>query len=187
MPCSGKTLQGVPKAGVQFVCTGFLPAREWQRLFFEKRFITYRDIFGDYADSPSYCGYPSYAVPNSLGSLNQPIAIRRTPLQTIEEISYVDPDGDTIIMDSADYYIVNKDAWSLVFPTTEWPAIKEIQQGITITFTAGYLALPPNLKIALLDHCANAYMNRGDCGCDCKSAPKMTQGAYAAMRIVDIV
>lgn len=158
-----------------------------KRLFFEKRFITYRDVFGDYADNPNYSGYPAYAVPNQLGGLNQPISIRRTPLQAIEEISYVDPDGNTVTMDEADYYIVQKDAYSLIFPTTEWAQIKEIQQGIKITFTAGYTTLPPNLKIALLDHCANAFMNRGDCGCECKSAPSSVQGAYAAMRIVDIV
>ena len=158
-----------------------------KRLFFEKRFITYRDVFGDYGDSPDYGYYPAYALPNNSGTLNQPIVIRRSPLQTVEEISYVDTDGATIVMDEADYYIVQKDAYSMIFPTTSWPQIKPIQQGIKITFTAGYTTLPPNLKIALLDHCANAFMNRGDCGCECKKAPSSVQGAYAAMRIVDIV
>lgn len=155
-----------------------------KRTFYNKRFITYRDVFGDNGENPNYFGNPNYFA-QPCGQNNTPICIRRTPLNTIEEITYLDVDGVWQVMDSADYRIVVSNDFSLIAPTTYWPQSKNIQQAIKITFTAGYLVLPANLYEALLVHTANAYMNRGDCGCECKNAPSESQAAYRQMRILD--
>ena len=156
-----------------------------KRLFYPKQYKTFRDVFGDYGDSPAYAGYPAYTVSNTNNI--QPISIRRTPLNTVQQITYYDADNVLQTLLPTDYYITPKDAYSLIYPTVNWAETIVRQQAIEIIFVAGYTTLPPNLKLALLEHCANAYMNRGDCGCECKSAPSSVQGAYRAMMIVDIV
>ncbi len=129
-----------------------------------KDYTTYRDVFGDYAENPNYRGYPAYS--GCSGQSIIPIVIRKSPLISITEISYL-VDGEFVVIDSSKYRIVFKTSYSEIIPTTNnsWPTPANTQQAIKIKFKAGMgepKDIPSDIKEALLQSCADMYVNRGD-------------------------
>lgn len=169
-----------------------------KREFITKSFQTYRDIFGDEGENPAYEGYlaSNYAL-----SLCLPFTLRRSKLQAITSIKYYSG-GIQVTLDPASYYIVHKEAFSMVASVNNapWPLVDDRMQAVEIIFTAGYGAsadaVPAAIKGALLAHANQVYANRGDCdiesgagaaACSCSLAPSSAKSVYNQYRIIDFV
>ena len=143
--------------------------------FITKDYITYRDIFGDFGEKPLSVGYPA-VVPYNFNSA-APIVLRKSPLVSITEISYLLNDVVTVLDDST-YRIVKKSAYSQIIPTggLYWPTADFTQQAITIKFKAGYgldsKQTPADIKTAIMQIAANYYVNRGDFSDETKVMPE---------------
>jgi uncharacterized phiE125 gp8 family phage protein len=166
-----------------------------KRELYLKTFKTYRDVFGDNGESPAYVGYPAYYYQPAPNNTN-PICIRKSPFSAVTSIKYFDSNDVEQTINPTDYYVVFKESYSLIFPTTSWPINIQRQQSISIEFTAGYsednaqgITLPPSLKTALLAFASALYEDKGDCssGCTCSSAPAIARAVFNQYRILDFV
>lgn len=83
-----------------------------------------------------------------------------------------------------DYYVTDESSYPgiYLFEGKSWPSDADrVVQAIQIDFVAGFgpdeTSIPPKLKIALLNHIAALYTNRGDCDSDtCASALTKASG-----------
>lgn len=147
-----------------------------KRIFINTKFRTYRDIFNNY------------------------IKLRRSKLQSLDLFEYLVNDVFTTV--PADlYYNTDETGFSKIvlkadefYPTD----IDDRMQAIKIEFTAGYGEeendVPCDLRLALLNHIAKVYENRGDCDADIsttdnieKFLPQTVLGIYEMYRIRDYV
>lgn len=150
-----------------------------------KAFRTLRDSFGDAQETPIR-GRVYYAA--------APVTLRRTPLHSILEISYLSG-GVSVDMDLADIDIIESPDFYSIIPAygKSWAIPDRRPQAVEIQFVAGYPtaeAVPADLKNALLAHIASTYQNRGDCdsgggSCSCKFAPGVSMAVYNQYRILD--
>ena len=166
-----------------------------KRDFINKTYVTYRDIFGDGGENPSFAGYPAM---NYAMSLNTPISLRRSQLQSVTSVKYYS-DNVLTTLSSAAYYIIRKQDFGMIQSVdgAAWPLVDDRNQAVEITFVAGYGAtaasVPPSLRSALLAHANQVYANRGDCdvdspdSCSCSLAPSAAKSAYNQFRIIDFV
>lgn len=159
--------------------------------FITRTYRTFRDVFGDRADSPAYFGYPAHTCSQSFGKA--PIALRRSPVGSIVSVKYYSG-GALATVDAADYYLVVKPSYAMIAPVSEWPTPDLRMQAVQIEFTAGYGAasvIPADIKDALLAHATSVYQNRGDCdsggSCECKFAPAVSMAVYNGYRIIEFV
>lgn len=145
-----------------------------KRIFIDTKFKTYRDIFSNY------------------------IKLRRSKLQSLDLFEYLVDDVFTTVSSDL-YYNTNETGFSKivlnangVYPTD----IDDRMQAIKIEFTAGYgeagSDVPCDLRLALLNHIAKVYENRGDCDADIsttdnieKFLPQTVLGIYEMYRIRD--
>lgn len=146
-----------------------------KRTFINTKFRTYRDIFENY------------------------IKLRRSKLQTLELFEYLVDDVYTAV--SSDYYyITDETAFSRIAlkDGEEYPTdIDSRMQAIKIEFIAGYGAtgadVPQDLRLAMLNHIAKVYENRGDCDSDSSTdvieqfLPQLSRGIYEMYRIQDLL
>lgn len=74
-----------------------------------------------------------------------------TPVQSVDSITYLDGDGATQTLDSADYQVDLHNSPALVRPAygTSWPGTRIQPGSVTVTFTAGYSTVPGDLKRAI--------------------------------------
>ena len=85
-----------------------------------------------------------------------PIALSYSPVQTIDQILYYDPDGVQQTLDLADVSLVPNEvglSWIVLQPDATWPTTQVRPDAITITYTAGYggdVNVPPEAKQAIL-------------------------------------
>jgi uncharacterized phiE125 gp8 family phage protein len=141
-----------------------------KRTFINTGFTTYRDDFND------------------------SFLLRRSKTSAIGSIKYL-VDGVLTTLASAVYGFTDVTGFSeiflnvnQVFPTNTDP----VPQAVEIIFTAGYGAteasVPADVKFALLNHIADLYSNRGDCGGDCAGSgvTSNTKLLYDKIRIIDI-
>lgn len=119
--------------------------------------------------------FPGYG----LGGRYDGIELRRAPVQSIEQIEYLDTDNAPIVIDPSDYYLIESDDYGCVMndPGYSWPTqLSKRLQGVRINFIAGYGDKPENvpqdLRLAMLEHANYFFHNRGDCACNCKEAEK---------------
>jgi uncharacterized phiE125 gp8 family phage protein len=94
------------------------------------------------------------------------IALPIVPVQSVDNITYVDEDGDTQTL-AADQYQVSGIGYDH-YPCTikpaygcSWPTARDVPEAITITITAGYgdaaTDVPADLRAALLLSAADRY------------------------------
>ena len=144
------------------------------REFINKTFRTFRDCFDP-------CGFE----------------IRRSRLQSVIDIKYLDSDSVQQTVDSSGYFntFSNDFAEIKLNPAQQWPSdVLDRVQAIEIEFVAGYGAtsadVPDSIRSALLNHIGALYANRGDCDdgtCDCAGTlPSESKGIYDICRIIDI-
>lgn len=103
------------------------------------------------------------------------IELQKSILQVDEEIiiSYLKNDNITnVAVDTADYYIDESPDYSKVLPVPNifWPRdVSDRLQSVNIQFKSGYGDVPKDvprmLRMAMLQHAAYFYANRGDCAC----------------------
>jgi len=123
------------------------------------------------------------------------ILLRRSKLQTLDLFEYL-VDGTFTTVDSDLYYTTDESDYSKIVLKNEscYPTDKDDQlQSIKIEFTAGYgstaASVPPKIKMALLNHIAALYENRGDCDNASISAtlPATSKNIYDMMMIRDLL
>jgi len=117
---------------------------------------------------------------------NSFFTLRRNPIDTSSIV--IKYDGDNVI-DSAlynvqerpnDYAIIDLDVANMPELTEDWFPIE-------ITFNAGYTTIPSDLKIAILQHIASIWLNRGDCDDDhYTKIPKASMDTYRRYKIKEI-
>ena len=85
------------------------------------------------------------------------------PVQSVTSVAYVDTAGDPQTLAGTVYELRADalDAAIVLKHDQSWPAIQPGSR-ITVTLVAGYAAVPPALKHALLLHIAQAYEKRED-------------------------
>lgn len=169
-----------------------------KRTFLYTGFDTFRDFF------PSPCqneGYytagviPSLAAGINFSNDNVGFEIRRSPLVTIDNITYTDTSDATVAVPGTVYYNTLEEDYSEIVtnPGQDWPTdVAKKMQAITISFTAGlapdsatFEAQQPDLVNAVIQIAANLWANRGDCGDDaCGNAtPAGARSALMKRRI----
>jgi uncharacterized phiE125 gp8 family phage protein len=124
----------------------------------------------------------------------EPLLLRRSKVSSITSIQYLINGVLTTVANTVygledvnDYpYIYLKD-------NQEWPTDTDcIPQSIKIVFVSGYGAsnvnIPSDIKLALLNHIAFLYENRGDCSGECGGAmlPANSKTIYDKRRIINI-
>jgi len=120
------------------------------------------------------------------------IEIERSKLQSITSIQYY-KDGSLTTVSSSIYYITNNPDFASIYLVDgqEWPAdVDNRKQAVQITFVAGYGAtgssVPSDLKIAMLEHIAAYYENRGDCADCTENIPAFSRQIYASNKIYKV-
>jgi uncharacterized phiE125 gp8 family phage protein len=102
-----------------------------------------------------------------LEAFPEEIEIPKPPLQTIDAIKYIDPDGveQTMTVD-VDYQLVTGSEPARVRPAygTVWPTTKAVADAITVEFTAGYgdaaSDVPADIRLAMMILVAHWYRTR---------------------------
>lgn len=119
--------------------------------------------------------------------------LRRSILVSIDEVAYTDPDDLTVIVDPTNYYNDKQDDYSrLIFlKAFTFPEKSDLCDSIQISFTAGLAALtadvPADIQMALMQHIAFLYENRGDCACDdAASIPASSMKVYQSYKLIEI-
>jgi uncharacterized phiE125 gp8 family phage protein len=141
-----------------------------KRTFIDTGFTTFRDDFND------------------------SLLLRRSKVSAIASIKYlVSGVLTTLSTDVYDFTDVTDFSEIFlkvdqVFPTD----VDQVPQAVEIIFTAGYGAdttdVPADVKFAMLNHIADLYSNRGDCGGDCAGSgvTSNTKILYDKIKIIDI-
>jgi uncharacterized phiE125 gp8 family phage protein len=83
------------------------------------------------------------------------------PVQSIGLVEYVDPVTQLYVTWDASNYetdLVSPYAW--VIPKDNWPTVLETSNAIRVTFVAGFSAVPPSIKAAIMMLVAHWYENR---------------------------
>ena len=120
------------------------------------------------------------------------ILIRKSKVSSITSIKYL-LDSVLTTWDNSNYYVSESNMYPNIFleDGKSYPTTDDRIQAIEIIFVAGYGAtntdIPSDIKMALLNHIAFLYENRGDCGGDgtCE-LPCATKTIYNKYRIRSI-
>lgn len=89
------------------------------------------------------------------------------PLQSVDEIEYVDADGITQTLASfREFGVGSLNGGGFILPAYDetWPITRDEPEAVRITFTAGYSAVPTQVKHAILLLVGEWYENREDAG-----------------------
>lgn len=95
--------------------------------------------------------------------------LERSPFVEIDSVKYLDADGAEQAVAVAEYYNNFAEFYTnLIFESTfTFPTLSDRVQSVRVEFTAGYgfdsTELPQDLKMAMLNHLAELYANKGDC------------------------
>lgn len=95
------------------------------------------------------------------GSISLPLP----PLQTVEEISYIDSTGATVVLPSTEYLVDKNGLVGMIHRAyqKQWPTTRAQPMAVRIEFTAGYgaaAAVPSDLASALMLLVAHWDQNR---------------------------
>lgn len=95
------------------------------------------------------------------GSISLPLP----PLQSVQEISYIDSDGATVVLASTEYLVDKNGLIGMIHRAyqKQWPTTRAQPMAVTIKFTAGYgaaAAVPSDLASALMLLVAHWDQNR---------------------------
>lgn len=160
-----------------------------KRDFLWKTYETSRDYFPEAVQSEGY--YLSGCINHT----NLPsFEIRKSPLESVEKIDYMDADNNwqelandvysyTVEQDYSEVYLIGGKSW----PES---ATNKLQT-IIITFTAGLVEdsetferLYPSYVLAILGHATSIWANRGDCSEE--SCPASSLSIYKQNQIINI-
>jgi hypothetical protein len=92
---------------------------------------------------PSYYSLPRYST--TLWNYSQMIKVPRPPLKSVDEMRYIDTDGNAVILNQDMDFVVDRiTEYGRLFPIPGqyWPPDLYVANAVQITFTAGYDADP---------------------------------------------
>lgn len=100
------------------------------------------------------------SFPRYKGQLTLP----RAPLISVDSITYLDMDGQRVILDASLYSVDGLSEPSRIRPArnTAWPQHVTDTNSVLITFTAGYAVVPQTLQQAMRLIAASYYDNRAE-------------------------
>ncbi len=124
------------------------------------------------------------------------IELRRSKVTSIVSFEYLES-GVLTAVDADIYYLTDENAYAhiLLEDGSTYPTPDVNAQAVKIVFVAGYgpddTDIPDELKLALLNHIASLYENRGDCSpanatSKCMGIPSTSKLIYDQFRIEDI-
>ena len=160
-----------------------------------RTYVTYRDFFPSPGLNEGY--YSGGRIPSGQGSNqtagNVGFELRRSPLQSITEITYTNVLNAVDTVPVEDYYNTLEEDYSEVLSSeyNSWPQDSiNRQQSISITFKTGIgdteADIPSCWKIAIMEHVMSMYANRGDCsGCG-DMVPSGSKSLYSQKRILNL-
>lgn len=104
----------------------------------------------------------------TLDTFNSEIPIPLPPCQSIDAITYVDPDGITRTLASTEYqaFALGTIDGAMLRPSygKSWPTIRNVPEAVTITFTAGFgddpEDIPEPIRTAIKMRAGHLYENR---------------------------
>lgn len=160
----------------------------------ETEFTTYRDNFPSLSYSEGYYAggiNPLNSTPSSSGSFE----LRKSPLVDVSEISYINTQGVSTIVDPSKYYLTRESDYSevLATPNSDWPTdLRNTMQSVTIVFTAGVTndsdEVPADWKLAIMQHASSLWSDRGDCtdGSCGGGVPSAAKSFYSQQKIMSL-
>lgn len=121
------------------------------------------------------------------------INLPRPNLISVTSISYVDTDGNTQIIDPADYRVDAVTEPARITPAygKEWPSARCVSNAVTITYKAGFgadaSAVPVLIGRAMLMMVDYLYENRGDAivGVSAQEMPVTSRTLLNPYRVID--
>ena len=127
-------------------------------------------------------------------NLVQSYELRRSKLVSLDSFQYLDLDDVFVDFNSNVFYTTDEADYSRIIleRRENFPNDKKDQfQSIRADFTSGFgiddTFIPSDIKIALLNHVANMFANRGDCSCTAKTMlplnAKLTYNQYKVMSL----
>lgn len=119
--------------------------------------------------------------------------LRKSKLVSITSVKYIDSDSVEQTIASSNYYTNSSPDYSnLIFNKDySYPDLESRADAVNITFVAGLSAttalVPSDIQMALMEHVAFLYENRGDCACDdYTSIPAQALSTYRRYQIMEI-
>ncbi len=91
------------------------------------------------------------------------IRLPLTPVTGIVSVKYMDPNGAEQTLPADQYSLVGSSLVSLL-PGLSWPSTQPIREAVRIQYDAGYAALPPPVRAAMLLMLGDLYRNRETTG-----------------------
>ena len=138
----------------------------------------------------TYRSYRDFWVPTFL--------LERSPFVGIDSVKFSDENNVEQTVSNSNYY-TNFSAFytNLIFENAfNFPTLSDRVQSIRVDFIAGYGVdnedIPEDLKMAMLNHLAELYSNRGDCGINAtadfmlKNLPDSSRLLYSTYIITEI-
>lgn len=114
--------------------------------------------------------HPEVEIPVSFGQgffsvtlSKRGLKIPLPPLQSVEAVRYIDPDGATQVLDSSAYVVDVANEPGRLVMLQGWPALSTNRPGaLSVEFTAGYAQgkVPAAIKAGILLHVGYLYANR---------------------------
>ncbi len=143
-----------------------------RRDFITRTYNTFRDFFSDFVSEGYYTfgGNPVLGIAGINDSGNVGFELRRSVLQSVEQIQYFSDDVLTTVPASTFYNTLETDySEVLTVDGANWPDDADRRlQAIIITFKTGFgdtdADMPAWVTEGILQHVANMHRNRGDCG-----------------------
>lgn len=119
------------------------------------------------------------------------INLEKAPFDSLLTYKYLNTSETLIDVPADGYYVVKKSYGKvLLTPNKNYPTdLTEKLNGIELTFKSGYgdskADVPPDLKLAMLQHATFLYQNRGDCCSIEQACPSASMSIYKKYRISD--
>lgn len=90
------------------------------------------------------------------------IQIPLPPLSSVTSVNYYPPSGSETTVSSSNYTVdtVSVPGWIVPNSNFSWPTTLDAVNAVRIRFVAGYSAVPPDLKLALLHMVGGFYQGR---------------------------
>jgi hypothetical protein len=133
------------------VSRSFLPTAWIMTL---ESFPGYRPVFSSSLQS----------IERPLGLTTDPIILPRAPVSVVAQVSYLDPNGSTNVLDPSLYRLELGDG-TRIYPAygRTWPSARATPAAVRVDFTAGYAsvdAVPPCVKHAIKIGTTQLYVSR---------------------------
>lgn len=122
-------------------------------------------------------------------SFDGDLTLRRGGFQSVEKIECL-VDGVYQELDAENYKINSKKIFGEIYCLDNVPSFDNDPEAIKITFKVGYgdspEDIPEEIKIAIMQHIAFLYSNRGDCTNVEMKIPAACQAIYSSYEIIDV-